>query len=340
LGLRTACSAPAVGRVTHQPAHGDARATHGVGVLEQLVDETHFNRRRRGRNLGLGGGLRDVGLRGLRRLGGGFGGLCRLGRFCSFGSFCPLRCFRRLGGLGALRGLCRGGCLGCFGSFRRLRRFYRLGAFRGFGRLGRGFGGLWRLGRFRFGCRRGFGGFAGLRRGGGFRGFGLLLQLCSGLALYLRQLLHILQISFQESDALLGFFQRIVFRRQIISRCSACRLCAALGVVGAGETKLILGRFLEWRRFFFLGCADLPGCLTASLRPGRRCDRDPEAAAIFVEVGVLRGNDAARIRSRAGRRPVLVRNADDLARAQAVHVVGDKRFLIRAEQRHEHLLKA
>src|SRR5204863_9815524 len=156
-------------------------------------------------------------------------------------------------------------CVCCFGSCGRF--FWRCEGIRRFECLGSRFGGLRGLGRFRFGCRHDLGGLVGFRRRGGFRGFGLLLQLGSGLALYLRQLLHIVQILLQESDALVGFLQRIVFGRQIIGRSCACRLCAALGVVGAGETQLILGRFLGRRWLFFLGCADLPGCLSASLRP-------------------------------------------------------------------------
>ena len=138
----------------------------------------------------------------------------------------------------------------------------------------------------------------------------------------------------------MSFFQGIVFGRQVIGRCGARRLSAALGVVCTGQAKLILGRFLGRYRLFFLGGADLTGCLTASLGRRRRRDRDSEPAAVFVEVGVLGGNDATRISRCHGPRRVLVRNADDLARAQTVHVVGHKRFLIRAEQRHEHLLQA
>src|SRR5258706_14796 len=78
----------------------------------------------------------------------------------------------------------------------------------------------------------------------------------------------------------------------------------------------------------------------AWLGPGRRRHRVAEPAALLVEVGVLGGDEAAGIGCCLCGGRGLVRNAEDLARAQAVHVVRHKRFLIRAEQRDKHLLES
>ncbi len=292
---------------TQQQRQQAAAANQRGRIVEQFAEEPRRRRRF---------GCLDRGLR------------CRLGSLCLGWLGLDFRC-RLLRRLGRLHGFRRFRNLG---RFHRLRCFYRLGRLHRFCRFSR----LRRL----HGLRRGRWLYLGRRLP--LRRCSLLLNCGQILVFQLDEFLQLVYVLLQFRRARIGILERTVLRDEILLE--LLRFLVGFGVrfaifgdLGLRDLDLILTGRCNRRLLFDFRCnlpgRNLLGCLGRRCRLGSRS----KLAAIGVEVGDLGADDLARFRCRDRCCSLAIRNAQNLAGLEPVHV-SVKGILVPVVERDQHLV--